>query len=119
MTQRRYRDSEVREIFERASQREGIMPGQSSEDGLTLADLQDIGRKVGLVATAVAEAAGAVEMRMSTPSRRRSLGMPIEVGSVVALPRPLADAEWERLTVELRVAFGAQGRVSSQGQLRE
>jgi len=120
MTHRRYRDSEVREIFELASQRDGdAMPVQSSADGLTLDDLQDIGREVSLEPTAVAEAATALEIRTSMSPRKRSLGMPIEVGRTVALPWPLTDPEWERLVAELRATFGAPGSILSQGKLRE
>jgi hypothetical protein len=120
MTQRRYRDDEVREIFERASHRDAsVMTVRPIADGLTLGELQDIGREVGLKATTVAEAAAALEMRTSLPPQKRSLGMPIEVGRTVALPRPLTDSEWEHLVGELRTTFGARGRVSSQGGLRE
>jgi hypothetical protein len=120
MTQRRYGDDEVREIFELASQRDGgAMPVRSSAEGLTLDDLQDIGREVGLAPTAVAEAAAALEMRTSMPPQKRSLGMPIEVCRIVALARPPTDSEWEQLVAELRATFGARGRVSSQGGLRE
>jgi hypothetical protein len=70
---------------------------------------QDIGREVGLEPAAVAEAATALDMRTLMWPRRRSLGMPIEVGGTVVLPRPMADSERERLVAELRATFGARG----------
>jgi len=120
MNARRYGDDEVREIFELASRRDGgAMPVPSSANGLTLDELQDIGREVGLTHTVVAEAAAALEERRLTSPRRSSLGMPIEVGHSIALPRSLTDSEWEHLVAELRTTFGAKGRVTTQGGLRE
>jgi len=120
MSARRYGDDEVREIFKLASRRDGgVMPVPSSAVGLKLDELQDIGREVGLAPTVVAEAAAALEGRRSTSPRRRSLGMPIEVGHTITLPRPLTDSEWEHLVAELRTTFGAKGRVATQGGLRE
>ena len=91
--ERRYRDEEVREVFELATRR-GVseLPVRSETDGLTLADLQDIGREVGLEPTVVAQAAAALEARAPTALQRTSLGMPIEVGRTVVLPRPLTDS---------------------------
>jgi hypothetical protein len=50
---------------------------------------------------------------------RRSLGMPIGVSRVVDLPRAPTDRGWERLIAEFRTTFGAQGRATSTGGLRE
>lgn len=118
--ERRYRDEEVREIFELAARRDvGQLPSASAADGVTLADLQDIGRDVGLEPTAVAHAAVALEAQTPKSFLRTSVGMPVGVGRIVPLPRPLTDSEWERLVAELRTTFGARGRVSTQGGLRE
>lgn len=101
--ERRYRDEEVREIFEAAARQEiGGPPASPEAQGLTLVDLQEIGREIGLEPTAVTRAAAA-----------------LEVGRSVALPRPLSDSEWERLVAELRTTFGARGSVVSRGGLRE
>lgn len=120
MTTRRYRDEEVRQIFEQASREDHtVVPVRSTSEGLTLGELQEIGREVGLEETAVAKAAAALDVRVSSSPHRRSMGMPIEVGRTIALPRLPTDAEWERLVAELRTTFGARGSVSSQGGLRE
>ena len=120
MTMRRYRDDEVRRIFEQASREERTtLPVRSLSEGLTLGELQEIGREVGLDEAAVAEAAAALDLRVSELPRRRSMGMPIEVGRTIALSRSPTDAEWERFVAELRTTFGARGRVTSEGGLRE
>jgi len=119
MTERRYTDDEIREIFELAATA-GLPggPGQPRSDGLTLDAIQDIGREVGLAPDVVARAAASLDARPARPPRT-SWGVPIEVGHAVRLPRPLTDREWARLVAELRATFGARGKVSEQGGLRE
>lgn len=119
MNERRYRDEEIRAIFGLATSRKMIEPPASrSAAGLTLADIQSIGLEVGLDPAVVARAAAALDARTAT-LRRSSWGMPIEVGRIVPLPRAPTDHEWERLVAELRTTFGARGRVTVHGSLRE
>jgi hypothetical protein len=120
MDDRRYEDDEVREIFERATRAsEAGRPLPSSGGGLTLSDLKEIGREVGVEPDRIDEAARALDRHRGALPRRRLLGMPVSVGRVVDLPRPLTDPEWERLVAELRHTFDARGRVDSTGGLRE
>lgn len=115
--ERRYRDDEVQEIFGLAARHETTAP--SEPEGLTLAAIQEIGRDVGLDPAVIAHAAATVDARGASLPARTSLGMPVQVGRVVPLPRPLTDREWEMLVAELRTTFGARGRVASEGGLRE
>ncbi len=118
--ERRYGDEEVREIFELASStKEPGMPARTGGEGLTLAELKEIGKEVGLDPERVGQAATALEVRRATPPARKILGMPLTVGRVVDLPRAPTDSEWERLVAELRQTFGAKGKVSVHGSLRE
>jgi hypothetical protein len=117
--QRTYDDDEVREIFAAAARRKLADPAATAAPGLTLAELQEIGREAGLEPAEVARAASALDTRALAGPPRTSLGMPIEVVRVVPLPRAPEDAEWEQLVGELRATFGARGRVVSQGGLRE
>ncbi|CAN5738564.1 hypothetical protein BH23GEM9_BH23GEM9_32100 [soil metagenome] len=116
---RRYREDEVREIFGLAAQPGNASPPVSVPKGLTLADIQEIGLEVGLEPAVIARAAASLDARGTKLPRRTSLGMPIEVGRIVPLPRALTDLEWERLVAELRSTFGARGKVTSLGGLRE
>jgi hypothetical protein len=119
-TQRTYRYDEVREIFAAAARGEVAEPQPTTgAHGLSLADLQDIGREVGLDPVEVARAAAALDTRALAPPLRRTLGMPIEVTRIVPLSRAPTESEWEQLVAELRTAFRARGRVSSQGGLKE
>jgi len=119
MTDRRYTEDEVAAIFERAAEaqqtaRRQLPPGE----GMTLADLQAIGREVGIPAELVAQAARSMDHR-GAPASRRLLGLPIGVGRTVDLGRPLSEEEWERLVVDLRETFDARGKVSAQGRFRQ
>ena len=119
MTDRRYDDDEVAEIFRKAAEGPQSLPRQAARDeGMTLAELQDIGREVGISPEAVASAARSLELR-PRGAVRQFLGLPIGVGRTIALNRRLSEAEWERLVVELREVFHARGTVSSNGSFRQ
>ena len=119
MAERRYNDKEIAAIFRAAAEGPQGAPGDaSSDEGLTLADLQAIGKEVGLPAEAVAGAARALDVRQAAASRTL-LGLPIGVARTVDLQRRLTDAEWERLVVQLREVFNARGSTRSDGSLRQ
>src|SRR6266446_7595601 len=120
MADRRYNDKEIAAIF-RAAAEEGPQSPQRDvprDEGLTLTDLQAIGREVGIPSDAVERAAQALDVRLDATSRT-FLGLPIGVSRTVNLNRPLTDEEWERLVVQLREVFNARGRTRSEGSLRQ
>jgi hypothetical protein len=118
--QRTYDDDDVRKIFALAARQDLAEPRPAAPAlGLTLAELQDIGRQAGFDVTAVTRAAAELDLQASRAPVRRSLGMPIEVTRVVPLARAPTGTEWEQLVGELRSTFRARGRVVSQGGLRE
>src|SRR5437588_604339 len=85
MTDRRYDDKEIAAIFRAAT--EGPLSPQRQvppEEGLTLADLQAIGREVGISPAAVAQAARALDIRRETAART-FFGLPIGVARTVNL----------------------------------
>lgn len=118
--ERRYRDHEVRQILDLAIGPEEV-PAQSlpAGDGLTLLDLQEIGREVGLPSDRVTQAVAAFEGYGEGVPRGTTLGLPTSVGRMVSLPRSPSDREWELLIAELRTTFGAKGEATLHGGLRE
>ncbi len=119
MTQRRFNEAEVAEIFARAA--EAQVPGQRQlppSEGMTLAEIQEIGRDVGIPAEQLAQAATAIDLRGRATSQS-FIGLPIGVGVTVELPRKITDDEWERIVVDLRETFDARGRQSSEGSFRQ
>jgi hypothetical protein len=117
MSERRFSEDEVAEILKYAaeSQESGksLMP---SAKGLTLSELTEIGREVGISPEAMQHAAQ--RFAGPDPATRRFLGFPIGVGRTVELRRKLTDEEWERLVADLRQTFDARGVVRQEGSLR-
>lgn len=119
MTERRYTEDEVAAIFARAAEaqqthRRALPPA----DGMTLAEVQEIGREVGLPPELVAQAARSLDWG-DPPASRTFLGLPIGVGRTIELERRLADAEWEQLVADLRETFDARGTVRYDGPFRQ
>lgn len=118
--ERTFDEDEVGEIFALAASTEDpALPIRTERQGLTLAELQEVGREVGLSPERVAAAAARLETRVATPPRAMAFGAPTAVGRVVDLPRNPTDREWGVLVSELRQTFGARGREASRGELRE
>jgi hypothetical protein len=119
MTERRFNEAEVAAIFERAT--EAQQTGQRelpSGDGLTLAEVQEIGREVGISPELVVQAVKAID-QVGRPTSRTFLGLTIGVGRTIELDRKLSDDDWERLVVDLRETFDARGTVRRDGSLRQ
>ena len=118
--ERKYREGEVSEIFALATSAGSTsLPAPADQEGLTLGELQEVGREVGLSPEQVAEAAATLDTRSETLPRRPLLGAPVSAGRVVELPRAATDREWQFLIAEIRETFGAKGEVTSHGNIRE
>src|SRR5438876_10233793 len=109
MPERRYSDEETAAIFKTAAELQQAVPSEASPgvlsnvsgEGMTLAQLQEIGREVGISADLVARAAQGFDRR-GRATVRRFLGVPIGVGRTVSLQRALTEEEWQGLVVDLR-----------------
>jgi hypothetical protein len=102
MSERRFNEAEVAAIFERAAEAQQKTPQRfPSAEGMTLTDLQEIGREVGFSREQLAEAAKAIELSGRQTSRE-FLGLPVGVGVTIDLGRKLSEEEWERFVADLR-----------------
>ncbi|MEZ4424455.1 MAG: hypothetical protein R3E98_13685 [Gemmatimonadota bacterium] len=125
MTQRRYDDDEVRAIFDRAvspTPARGDRSGThlTTGEGFTLAELQEIGAEAGIPPERIAEAAGALERRGSHAVQKAERStLPIRVKHTVRLPGTFTEEDWNRLVVDLRDTFGANGKLRVEGAFRE
>jgi len=118
--ERRYQDHEIRQILDLAiGEDDGAAVPHPAVDGLTLLELQEVGREVGLPPERITHAVAAFEGRGEAVARATTLGLPTSVGRIVPLPRNPSDREWELLIAELRTTFGVKGEVTVQGGLRE
>jgi hypothetical protein len=119
MTERRFNEEEVAAIFEKATEAQQTDRRQlPSGEGMTLGDLQDIGRQVGISPELIGQAAKSID-RAGRPTSRSFLGLPIGVGRTIELDRKLTDAEWDRLVVDLRETFDARGTLRHEGSFRQ
>jgi hypothetical protein len=118
MSERRYTEDEVSAIFERASETERTLPASSHGAGLTLTELHDIARQVGISPESVSLAAESLN-HTATPASATFLGLPIAVGRTVEFNRKIADSEWESLVADLRTTFAANGRLRYDGPFRQ
>jgi hypothetical protein len=119
-SERRYQDHEVRQILDLAIGQDEASPELPSEiDGVTLGDLQEAAREIGLSPDAIGQAVAAFEGRGEPVQRGTMLGLPTTLGRTVALARSPSDREWELLVAELRTTFGRKGELTSHGDLRE
>ena len=116
--ERKYREDEVAEIFELASGEDAQLPVRAADDGLTLAELQEVGREVGLPAERVAAAAAQVGTRLPAHPRKVWFGNPVGVGRVIDLPRQATNREWQIILADLRQTFRARGEVEPHGETR-
>ena len=118
---RRFDDDEIAEILRRAaSDHERERRPETLAAGLTLAELKEIGREVGIDPARVEDAARAVTLQAVASSEPvpRLMGTPVGVSRSVPMPRAATDAEWERIVALVRSTFGAAGRVEVMGSLR-
>jgi len=117
--ERRFSDDEAAAIFDQAARAEQRVRSEAPHaEGMTLTQLQDIGREAGIPAHLVAAAAKSLD-QPAPGAPRRFLGLPIGVGRTVELDRKLTDPEWEQLVGELREIFEARGAVRYDGAFRQ
>jgi hypothetical protein len=118
MTERRFDDDEVARIFARATETQRDQSrALARQDGMTLAELQAIGKEAGIDPALVAQAAREVD-QPAPPKTPTVIGIPIGVARTVELGRRLSDDEWERLVVRCRDLFNARGKLESHGNFR-
>jgi hypothetical protein len=121
MTERRYTDEEVAEIIAKATEAQQAVPmrvGSPATGGMTLAEVQEIGREVGIAPELMLKAARSIDQRVESVTSR-FLGLPIGVGESAQLGRTVSDEEWERVVSDLRMTFNATGRTRQDGAFRQ
>lgn len=118
--ERRYNEQEIAAIFKQAAaDQESAQRQLPHTEGLTLAELQQIGEEAGITPEFIARSAAAVDRTRPAQPPTRFLGLPLSVARTVDLPGPLSDENWDRLVVDLRETFQAHGKLRRDGSLRE
>jgi hypothetical protein len=117
MSERRFTEDEVAEILKYAAEEQDSGRSLTApHNGLTLAELNEIGREVGISPEAMQQAVRRIEPAIQPT--RTFLGFPIGVARTVDIDHKLSDDEWDRLVAQLRETFDARGVVRHEGSLR-
>ena len=115
----RFSEDEARRIFARAAERQ--QAAEPASEGLSLAELQEVGRAAGLdpshVAAAVAEVRGGVVSPDAPPAT--FLGVDVEPRASRVLPAEVTDDVWGQMVGRLRPTFKTIGVTSEVGAVRE
>src|SRR5215207_1734059 len=115
--ERQYNEQEVAAIFKHAAAGQESAQRQLPQGGgLTLAELEQIGKEAGITPEYIARAAAAARTGPVMPPTTY-LGFPVSVARTVDLPGPLSDEAWDRLVADLRETFQATGEVRHDGSL--
>jgi hypothetical protein len=110
--ERRYDEREIAAIFREAAEtQEAEQVQQPPAEGLTLAELQEIGRETGIAPAQIARAAAAVDRRATAAPRSKLLGLPVGLERTIGLPGPLSNAAWDRLVADMCEVFQVHGEV--------
>jgi hypothetical protein len=118
--ERQYDEQEVAAIFKHAAAGQESAQRQLPQGGgLTLAELEQIGKEAGITPEYIARAAAAVARTSPTMPPTTYLGFPVSVARTVELPGPLSEEAWDRLVADLRETFQATGEVRHEGSLRQ
>ncbi len=120
MSDRRYEEDEVREIFSLATTTGGndrSLPDESG--GLTLSEIQRIGKDAGIEPAFIAQAAAKLDARGLPSPVQKSFGVPVGMSRVIPISRAPTDREWEQLVTQFRTTFGSSGQGTTSGGLRE
>ncbi len=117
--ERRFDKAEVAAIIERATKwREPGRQPVPLGDGLTLDQVKEIGRDIGIAPNVIAGAADVVKDGGTTVIWR-FLGLPMRVERNVKLRRHFSEDEWEQVVADLREIFNAAGVLEEDGSLRQ
>ena len=117
--EREFTEGEVRDIFARAARKQHEAESVKRPRGLTLAELEEIGRTAGLDPVFVDAAAAEVLKPHRAPAADTFLGMPVELRRTRVLRAPLSDEVWRHVVADLQETFKTSGVITDVGGVRE
>lgn len=116
---RTFTEEQAKAVFARAARdQQAALEAADAGAGLTLEELQEIGRASGLAPAFVAAAAQAVALGEAETHRGRVGPVPVAVGHTVRLATPASDDAWARLVADARRTFRAKGHTAVDGAER-
>ena len=112
---RRFTEDEAQRVFARAAARQHAHA--PPPDGLTLAELQAIGREAGLDPEQIA--AVVAEGEAEADAHDLWHGVPVRAARTRLLPARVSDTDWEAIVDALRSEFNVSGSAGQIGRRRE
>lgn len=116
-TERRFNEEEIRTILKQASADDRPVPRHS--DGLTLAELTQIGEEAGISAEAITRATAALDVSAPTTTLGASIGMHLSTTQSADLGHSFSDEDWDRLVADVEQSFRVVGERRAFGTVRE
>jgi hypothetical protein len=118
-TERRYSESEIAAIFKQAAEaQEAAKRRVSHLEGLSLAELQQIGHEAGITPEFIVQAATGLDRRVESRPDVRLFGLPVGVERSAELSGSFTDADWQRLVLDLQQTFHASGKTRNDDAVR-
>lgn len=117
MAERRYDEKEVGAILRRAAEMQSGVEAPDAAGGLTIQELQELGREVGIDPAVLQQAA----LESDTPSGKK-LYVSGAAGTVLIdrlIEGELSDEAWEEIVLDLRRHVGRPGADTVKGNKRE
>lgn len=114
---RRFSEEEAERVFARAAERQHAHA--APPDGLTLAELQQIGREAGLDPAHVSAAVAETDALGAVAPSATYLGVPLEPRASRLLVGEVYDETWEQMVNRLRRTFRSKGAPVELGRVRE
>ena len=117
---KRYDENTIAEIFRQAAEAQAEARDRASRpDGLTLEELEEIGRESGLDPEFIRSAAVRMQTKPRVEDPPQLLGIDIGVARTIELPRRMTGMEWHALVGDLRQTFKAKGKLHESDAFRE
>ena len=114
-SERRYNEKEIAAIFKQAaSDFEKAQRDAHIGDGLTLKEIESIGKEAGISPEFIARAAAKVDSALVSAPEKKIAGLPIQVSRTIDLPGSFSDSDWDRLVVDLHDTFQVMGHVQNE-----
>lgn len=118
--ERRYTEQEIAEIFRQAAaDQESADTQRPHSSGLTLAELERIGKEAGISPEFISRAAASVDRKRPAPPPTTFLGLSVSAAHTIDLPGPFTDKDWELLVADLHDHFQAPGKIRRTGSIRQ
>lgn len=113
-----YTEKEIGALFKRATEIQENAH-ESFSQGLSLKEIEDIAREIGIDPKFVRSAASELEHQMVAEQRSSFFGAPFMIEQKRVIRGEINDEEWEELVRQIRHVTGSAGRTTRVGQTRQ